>query len=274
MAVGCGGSGDSATPTTTRTQLAQTVPQSPAPAGPTVPAEDRLRVLNALASRPQDMTGTARYAIRTYAVGPANHPLVTSVEGLADFDHERYSAEVFHFDPSNGASRGPSEFFVAADVIYEHVAIGWVPGTKPPQEIGSPLPLPPLLGYIHNHGVAVYAYDRAARRTLVEGLVSRIELVGTEGLRGTEADHFRVHFDALQAEATVPRPLVDEMNRWSESPGTGYLDLWLEGELLRQFTSVTKPYEEAWLRLEQEYWDYGEVEPLPVPSGLPAGRPR
>jgi hypothetical protein len=251
-----------------------TLPGPPQPSGVAAAPEARRGIVTALASRPQDLTGTARYAIRTSAGDPGRSSLVSSVEGLADFGQQRYSAELVTFDPADGSRRGSRRYFVVGDVIFEDLPQGWMPGTKPPGEIGSPLPLPPLLGWYHEGGAPAYAPDPAARRTLVEGLVSGIEDLGREVLRGTGTNRYRVHLDAVAAQGKVPRLLLDEMDRWGESPGRGYLDVWLEGDRLRQFTSVTKPYEEAWVRVEQEYWDHGEVEPLDVPPGLPARPPR
>lgn len=272
MTVACGLSGEDRSPTVPATTVAET--PTPTPAGSRgVAAETRTRIVAVLASRPADMTGRARYAIRTYAVGKVDHPLVSSVEGVADFDQQRYSAQVVLFDPAAGSPTAPMEFFVVADRIYERVPRGWTTGTKRPNEIGSPLPLPPLLGYLHDGDVAAYAGDPAGRRALVEGLVSGIDLVGTDVLRGTSTERYRVRFDAPAATTRVPHHLLAEMDRWGESPGKGYLDLWLEEDRLRQFTSVTKPSDPSALsvRVEQEYWDYGGVPPLILPDGLPSG---
>lgn len=183
------------------------MPETPTPtlsSSRPLAAGTRAGIVAALASRPADMTGRARYAIRTYAVGSVTHPLVTSLEGVADFDHQQYSARVVLFNPTVGSSTPPMEFFVVADQIHERLPQGWMTGTKRPSEIGSPVPLPPLLGYLHDGGMATYAGDPAARRMLVEGLVSGIEFLGSEVLRGTRTDRYRVQFDAPAASGKVP----------------------------------------------------------------------
>lgn len=242
----------------------------------TAAPEIRARVVSALASSPWDMAGMARYAVRTYAEGAVAHPLTTQVEGVADFDRQRYSAEAFFFDPSDGSRRGPLTFFVVDGVVYQLVSNGWALATPRPGEIGSPLPLPPLVGYAREGGVPTYAGDPAARRALVEGLVSGIEVVGSEELRGTATERYRVHVDVARARERVAPALLEEMERWGESPGTGFLDVWLEGDRLRQFTSLARPSTEPPipLRLEQEYWDHDASRPVELPPGLPGARPR
>ncbi|MGH9277837.1 MAG: hypothetical protein ACRD12_06975 [Acidimicrobiales bacterium] len=234
-----------------------------------MPTEVRTRVVALLADRPQDMTGTARYAVRTYGVdNSSNDKLVTSLEGQADFDHQRYSATVDLYRLDDGSLAASLEYFVLGNEIHEHVPVGWRRGTKPPGEIGSPLAQPPLLGYFHDGGGPAYANDRAARRTLVDGLVSTIELTGSQRLRGEDADRYRVYLDENRARSMVEGSLIDEMNRWGESPGKGTLDVWISGDRLRQFTSVDKSYGQKFVRFEQEYWDYGGVEALGIPPGI------
>ncbi len=231
-------------------------------------SELRTRLVGLLATRPQDMTGTARYAARTYFVDDSgNDKLATALEGVADFDHQRYSAKVAVFRPDDGSHATSLEYFVVGNEIYELLSGGWRRGSKPPGEIGSPLALPPLLGYFHEGGGPAYVNDQGARGTLVDGLVSRIEPIGRQRLRGEDADGYRVYVDANRARSTVGGRLVDEMVRW-ESPGTGTLAVWIAGARLRQFTSIARSYKQAFVRFEQEYWDYGDVAPLAIPPGI------
>lgn len=58
--------------------------------------------------------------------------------------------------------------------------------------------------------------------------------------------------------------------------GKGYLDIWIDGDRLRKFTSVTSLSDASAipLRIEQEYWSYNAVPALKLPDGLPTNRPR
>lgn len=243
-------------------------PRVPAASVVTDPAV-RERVVRALALRPEDMSGTARYSLRT--VEAESGFVFFSVEGTADFEKERYRARVETKSKDDPARVFPvQEYFVSGTTVYELLSGRWLTDTKPPYEIGTPLPLGPVIGPDSPGCTSGYANDRSARTQIVDTLVTDIELVGIETLRSTDTRHYRVHIESDKTAALSPE-LRTQIGTCGGVPTSDLdIDVWLEGDRLRQFAFAwTGEAFGSGFGFQTEYWDYDRVPSPAVPPGLP-----
>jgi hypothetical protein len=237
-------------------------------AGRSVDAATRRQVVAALADRPRDLGGPARYAVRTRAVVHDRSRPVFSVVGIADLGASLYRGHEDYF-ADDGTFQRARDYFATATSLYEQAAGGgWTPET-PPNPLGSPVPLAPVVGRLHGGGQAAYADDREQRIRIVDAVVADVELVGTETLHDVPTRHYRALVERDGVEA-LPADVQAEMRRWSEVPPIDHtIDVWLDDGRLRQWAYAPPPGDSG-LAVETEYWDVGAVPGPEVPEGLPA----
>ncbi len=108
------------------------------------------------------------------------------------------------------------------------------------------------------------------RPQIVDALITRMEPVGTEDLRGVPTWHYRLTLDREQAMEILSEDIVAEL-AWKqyERPVYESLDVWLDAEgRARRIVGQAGLFAEP-TRIGYELWDPGAAPPVRVPSDLP-----
>jgi hypothetical protein len=237
-------------------------------AGRPVDATTREEVVAALADRPRDLAGPARYAIRTWVAVHDRRRPVFAVQGVVDPSRDVFAGHEDYFR-EDGTLDHSREYVASGVTVYERgPGGGWAPEV-PPSPVGSPVPLAPVVARRTDAGgQAAYAGDPEQRARIVDALVASVELVGDERLHGGPARHYRARVERARVE-TLPADLQEELRRWGEVPPIDHtLDVWVDGGRLRQWAYGPEPGESG-LAVETEYWDVGAVAAPALPEGVP-----
>ncbi len=193
------------------------VPQagSTTPGGPTDP---RATTVAAIAARPEESTGRARFATSTcltLAEGRGDHQLWVS-EGVADFDRNLFRFRMKSLDPGDRTR----------SCFYEHVVVGdrywgrgracsedrpdadrWQgPGTLTTDEPRLFTPsIPGIINGRYEHKDDPYKLSVAVRRQIVDALIAGFEPAGTEELHGAPTWRYQLTLDKDRATGSSRR---------------------------------------------------------------------
>lgn len=221
--------------------------------------DDRGPVIAALAARADERAENARYAVDTFLVTEEGSLSPWAVgEGIADFAHRRYRIRL-----ESGTET--LDIVILVDVQFERRAGESWRKLRLDRE-GLPLVLPevPLVGGQYDGGQPPYADSRSTRKRIWESLITEIQPLGTETLRGAHARGYRVFFDRTAAERKLPRKLTEEMQAWDEPAEWPDLRIWLDDrDRLRKLTLRSDE-----VRVGYELWDYNRAPKVQIPKDL------
>lgn len=232
------------------------------------PSDPRKAAVNALADRPSDRAGSARYIIRTLQEAPGRQREALVYEGVADFQRQRYRARAVGRDADGDVPRR-FDSFVFSEWEYQRRPPGsWERRFFDPSELGSPLPDLAVVGRLGEHlSGPVYAFDRTVRRQIVDALVTDVRLVGEESQHGSKVWHYAVTLDESRS-ARLPEDIRSEMKSYEEGRSRT-VDLWLDGKgRTRKLSILYDIAEGSGFRIDNEFWDYGGPGRLDLPDDL------
>ena len=234
------------------------------------PSDPRRAAVEALARRPQDVAGSARYFVRYTLETPGVRRDIGTYEGSADFQRQRFLARG-RFDPEDGPAE-EVEVFVFAQWQYVRSAADrqWGRRFLQPQNIGTPTPELTIVGRRGDRLAApAYAGDLEVRRQIVDALVASVSPVGRDEQHGAATWHYRVAVDGDRAASLLPEPVRREMRGWEEGQGRRDLDLWLDARGRLRKLSIFYPDEQGLgFRVENEFWDFGGPGRIDLPADL------
>ena len=241
-------------------------------------AEARAAIVTELVTPPDKRSGTVRFAIYDLAGGRTE----VSVEGVADYDQQRYVSRLEVNRPDVVASY---EVAVVGGFKYEKLLKisssgartpsfeprwsspeSWAPDKEAYRSIPY-LPVP----FVGDHSFDVRqpgaGMPDGRQREVVDAVIAGVSRVGAEQQRGEETVHYRVTFELARAK----RALIAELARGlftfpPAAPATEEVDVWIDGRgrIRRYVRDVSSAS-----RREHELWDYGKPGPVSVPRGLP-----
>lgn len=241
---------------------------SPASSPPPATGGDaRSAVISALAGRPEDSGGRARYSSRLTAVSDTAQRVLYNSEGIADFRRGRARGQ---FLGDGGDGPKSAEFFTAGTAEYTRQGSGpWIKKALQPNEVGSPVPTEPLVGRTYDAGEPVYARDTGTRRQIFGALVSSVDGQTTEMVHSVATRHYRVGLDMRRADAALAAPVRQEMGAWAEDAPPPEIEVWVDGAGRLARSSVVYPFAPTTgFRVDTEWWDRDEAPAVDVPSDL------
>jgi hypothetical protein len=234
------------------------------------PSDPRHAAVTALARRPGDVAGSARYLVRYAIESPGLRRELGTFEGTADFRRQRFLARSRFMKEGGPPEEG--EVFVFAQWQYERSADDpkWGRRFLQPQNIGTPTPELAIVGLRGDRLAAPsYAVDPGVRRQIVDALLGEVVLHGREDQRGAPTWHYRVTVEPERAATRLPEPVRQEMRGWEEGQKRRQLDLWLDARGRLRKLSIFYPDKEGrGFRIDNEFWDFGGPGRIDLPADL------
>ncbi|MCA1672000.1 MAG: hypothetical protein LC799_07285 [Actinobacteria bacterium] len=230
----------------------------------------RAAIVTELLTQPEARSGIVRFAV---------HDAGTAVEGVADFDHQRY---VSRLDVDRSDVVASYDVAVIEGLRYEKIlkienASGspafkgqWSSGESwaPDKEAFPSVPYVPL-PFVGEPGSDIRrdleGFDSSRTRQVLEAVIAGFSNRGPETRRGEPTVKYTLSFDRGKVEAL----LGDELARGlvllaPGSPAIIQVDVWIDHQgRLRAY----KPTGGNFTR-EYELWDYGKPSALEVPGEL------
>ncbi len=237
--------------------------------------EERAAIVAELLSQPEERSGIVRFAIRSLYEGDT----VLSVEGVADYDRQRYVSRLESNGPDTTAIYDQA---VVGGFVYEKLLAFDAPGRTPtftPQwlnmerwasETDNSATVPyvpvPFVGEPRDDVRRdLPGLDAARRRQIIEAVISQYSRVGTEPRRGQPAVHYRVTFERERARSAAQDEVASGLLSLPEiGPDVVVVEIWLDDQgRLREYGTESRG-----ARWEYELWDYGQPAPVELPDDL------
>jgi len=232
----------------------------------------RTAILDQLLAQPEQGSGTVRFAFRSIFRGDAT----MSVEGVADYDQQRYLSRLEIEQPDTAY-----EVAVIAGFRYEKLLYIKTPGApdiKPqwssaerwsPGGASTSVPYVPL-PFVGEAGRDVRrdlsGFDDARRRSVVDATIVGFARIDAGRQRGSSTVRYRLTFDRDRAKAVLAPELARGLlSIGPEQPASQDVDVWIDhtGRLRRYALPLT-----AGTTLDFELWDHGAPPAVAVPSDL------
>lgn len=233
-------------------------------------SEARAAIVTELLAQPEKRVGIVRFAV---------HDSGTEIEGVADFDHQRYLSRLEVNRPDVVASY---DIAVVDGVKYEKVleikSAAKSPRLKPrwsegeswaPEKEGFPsVPYVPL-PFVGEPGSDIRrdlaGFDDARRRQVIDGTIAGLSNHGPETRRGQPTIKYTLTFDRGKAEALLRDDIARGLISIAPaSPTMIEVDVWIDG---RGRLRAYKPRVGNSGR-EYELWDYGNPSAVKLPDDL------
>ena len=252
----------------------------PDAAPPLGDAEARAAIVTELVTRPEQRSGTVRFAIHDIAGGRTE----ASVEGVADYDQQRY---VSRLEVNRADVVASYDVAVVRGFKYEKVLKISSAGARTPSfeptwsspESWAPekeayrsvpyLPIP----FVGDHSFDVReetgGFAEARQREVVDAVLLSLSRVGAEVQRGDPTMHYKLTFDRERAKGALADVLARGVFSFPPAaPASEEIDVWIDGQgrIRRYVRSVS-----TGSRREFELWDFGKPGPVSIPGDL---RPR
>lgn len=235
-----------------------------APAPPASGVDATAIVVKALAGRPADHGSTVRWAHSVFAEAPGMRRLMADSEGVADFEHPRFDGRI-------KVVEGPTFDFYMDDRFEYRRPPGeerWDKRPRRARDLFDPIPQA-VFGTHRDSGAPWFLPDARARRRIVEATIVSVTPGAAERVRGANTRRYRVRLDEGRHEA-LDRVARDQADAWgSLIEGSLEADVWVDaGGRLRKLSVPVLRHEESNLRLESEWWAFGDAPEVPIPSDL------
>ena len=242
---------------------------------PLADAQARAAIVNQLAARPEEQRGVVRFRFSVISEGRAQ----SMVQGVADYDQQRYLSRLEIDRPDVVATY---DHAVIEGNTYEKLLKMQRPGSPKFEPRWSspepwspdknnlgvvPLLRVPYIGdyYFEFRGDAANL-DESRRRSLLDAVLISVTRVGGETLRGASTVHYRLVFDRERAKEALKDELARSVFSFPEAlDASDEADVWVDHQgRIRKYAHATSTTS----RVEWEFWDYGNPDPVDVPDDL------
>lgn len=234
----------------------------------------RSAVLGELLAQPEQRSGTLRFAFHSI-FGRAT---TVSVEGVADYDRQRYVSRLEVDQPDTVYDTAVIAGFRYEKLVSIKVPGGGGPDFKPQwssPERWSPRASAPSIPYVPLPFIGeadsdvrrdVSGFDDARRRGVLDAVLTGFSRIGASTQRGTPTVQYRLTFDRDRAKAVLAPESARGVPRIGpEAPALQEVDVWIDHSgRLRRYIWPT------WVgtTLDFELWDHGKC----VPQGIDVRR--
>jgi len=241
--------------------------------------EARAAIVTELVTPPERRSGTVRFAIYDIAEGRTE----SSVEGVADYDQQRYLSRLELNRPDVVASY---DVAVVGGFRYEKLlsissagaktpsfkptwssAESWAPEKEAYRSIPY-LPMP----FVGDHYFDVRQEEaglaEARQREAVDAVIVNLSRMGTETHRGDQTTHYKLTFDRDRARQALSDALARGAFAFPPAaPASEEVDVWIDDQgRIRRYVRVLSSES----RREHELWDFGKPNPVSIPNDLRA----